>query len=156
VLFPDVVAVVFRRLRELADASRVELRTDEPLPGVEVNAAAIELCLANYISNAVKYSDPHKRTRWARVSASVELQDAARDRAELEVRVSDNGMGVPPRYRDRLFDRYFRGHESVTAVEGTGLGLNLVRETGRARGPLSDPAVPGVAGVPEPEPDSPP
>jgi signal transduction histidine kinase len=45
------------------------------------------------------------------------------------VEVADNGLGVPPAQRARLFERYFRAGASVTDVEGTGLGLSIVRET---------------------------
>ena len=42
----------------------------------------------------------------------------------------DNGIGVAPDQRSRLFERFFRaGVESATGVEGTGLGLSIVRET---------------------------
>jgi len=43
--------------------------------------------------------------------------------------VRDNGRGVPEAARAQLFDRFFRAHESVLPdVEGTGLGLSLVRD----------------------------
>ena len=49
---------------------------------------------------------------------------------ELLVRVRDNGLGVPPDARERLFEEFYRAHgETVTGVEGTGLGLSIVRET---------------------------
>jgi signal transduction histidine kinase len=117
-----MVAEVFRQLRELARARQVRLRTVGELPMVEVNAAAVELCLSNYLSNAIKYSDPSQKERWAEVEAHVAG-------SELLVRVRDNGVGVPAERRARLFERFYRAHEGMTGVEGTGLGLNLVRET---------------------------
>jgi signal transduction histidine kinase len=47
--------------------------------------------------------------------------------------VIDNGLGVPIDKREHLFERFFRAHESVD-VEGTGLGLNIVREIAEAQG----------------------
>jgi signal transduction histidine kinase len=56
-------------------------------------------------------------------------------RPVVTVEVRDNGIGVPEAARERLFERYFRAHESLLpAVEGTGLGLSLVRETAEAFG----------------------
>src|SRR6185436_2561736 len=47
----------------------------------------------------------------------------------LIVRVTDNGIGVPSDKRDKLFQRFFRAHETITDAEGTGLGLSIVRDT---------------------------
>ena len=53
----------------------------------------------------------------------------------LTVRVRDNGIGVPAGRRIHLYERFFRAH-TVTKpeIEGTGLGLSLVRETIEALG----------------------
>jgi signal transduction histidine kinase len=50
------------------------------------------------------------------------------------VQVRDNGLGVPEDARDQLFERFFRGHTDVSSAEGTGLGLNIVKETMVSRG----------------------
>jgi signal transduction histidine kinase len=141
--FPQVVTEVMRQLRELARVRKVELKAAD-LPRVEVNAAAVELCLSNYLSNAIKYSDPARSDRFAEVSAT--LVESVRGVPELVVRVRDNGLGVPVDQREQLFDRFFRG-EAADGVEGTGLGLNIVRETieslgGRAWAEFED-GVPG-------------
>lgn len=121
-----------RQLRDLARAHGVQVRL-HPLPDVEVNAAAVELCLTNLISNAVKYSDPAQRERWVEVTGEQSTGDG--HGPEVVVRVHDNGLGVPAAQRDGLFRRFFRAHEhSASHVEGTGLGLSIVRETVRALG----------------------
>jgi signal transduction histidine kinase len=135
IMLQEVVAEVFRQLRELASARRVELRIGGELPAVEVNAAAVELCLSNYVSNAIKYSDPQRNDRSAQVEAELLPAPGSRDgENELIVRVRDNGLGVPDTKRDRLFERFYRAHEDTTRIEGTGLGLNLVRETAESFG----------------------
>lgn len=124
----EAVAEVVRRLRDFARARDVTVRIAKDLPLIEVNAAAVELCLTNYVSNAVKYADPDKTERWVRVSAVVST--TAKHATELVVRVSDNGLGVPSEARDKLFQRFFRAHkEKLKEIEGTGLGLSIVRET---------------------------
>ena len=131
ILLHEVVVEVFRQLRELAKARQVELRIAGEIPDVEVNAAAVELCLSNYVSNAIKYSDMRAPARWAEVGATVEPADAETEEGELQlvVRVRDNGIGVPPERRARLFERFYRAHADSAAIEGTGLGLSLVQET---------------------------
>jgi K+-sensing histidine kinase KdpD len=45
------------------------------------------------------------------------------------IRVRDNGLGVPPDRRDRLFEQYYRAHEETVTADGTGLGLSIVQDT---------------------------
>lgn len=134
IMLPEVVAEVFRQLRELARARQVELRIPEPLPEVEVNAAAVELCLSNYVSNAIKYSHSSGDASWAEVRAALQDAPASASGRELVVRVTDNGRGVPADRRERLFERFYRAHSDDARVEGTGLGLNLVQETAESLG----------------------
>ncbi len=129
VVLPSVVAEAARQLREMAQSAGVEVRIDPEVPQVEVNAAAVELALTNYLSNAIKYSDPAAVPRWVRIGGHLEPG------GELVVEVEDNGLGVPPEKRADLFTRFFRAHgETVTGIEGTGLGLSIVRETAEALG----------------------
>lgn len=141
----SAVTESIRQLRETALASDVEVRLDADLPDVDVNAAAVELCLSNLLSNAIKYADREKPARWIHVDGELR---AAADGAPIEVivRVRDNGIGVPGWARTHLFERFFRAHESALPdVDGTGLGLNLVRDAieaigGRVWGEFSDEA----------------
>jgi signal transduction histidine kinase len=129
VLLPQATAEVVRQLRDAAKLAGVNVRVDPTMPAVEVDAAAVELCLANYISNAIKYADHAKPERWVDVSGELVVSTTTRP-GELLVRVRDNGLGVPVEGRARLFEQFFRAHgETVTGVEGTGLGLSIVQET---------------------------
>ena len=129
VLLPQAAAEVVRQLRDAAKINAVDVRLDPDIPAVEVDAAAAELCLANYVSNAIKYSDKAKPERWVTISGELVVSTTSRS-GELLVRVRDNGLGVPPDARERLFEEFYRAHgETVTGVEGTGLGLSIVRET---------------------------
>jgi signal transduction histidine kinase len=143
VLLPEVATEAVRELREAAEAKGVEVRIADDLPQIEVDAATVELCLMNYVSNAIKYSDLQKGERWVAIEASVEGPDTRHDK-EVVIRVCDNGIGVAPERRDRLFEEFYRAHDdTVTDAEGTGLGLSIVRETvesigGRAWAEFSD------------------
>jgi signal transduction histidine kinase len=134
VLLPRAAAEVVRQLRELARSREASVRVRPDLPEVEVNAAAVELCLMNYLSNALKYADSDKGERWVEISGRI--QRASSDTpAYVVIEVTDNGVGVASTHRDKLFERFFRaGVNSATGVEGTGLGLSIVRETVEALG----------------------
>jgi signal transduction histidine kinase len=129
IFLPRAAAEVVRQLREYARSRDVLVTLDSSLPDVEVNAAAVELCLTNFLSNALKYTDPGKERRWVDIRGQI---DPATDDvpAQVVIRVVDNGMGVPPEQREHLFERFFRASVvAATGVEGTGLGLSIVRET---------------------------
>ena len=142
-MLTQAAAEALRHLREFARSRSVVVRLAEDLPTVEVDAAVIELCLTNYVSNAIKYSDPARAARWVAIRGRIversgngsPHQSAKATGHELVVEVRDNGLGVPEAARARLFERFYRAHEeSAAGVEGTGLGLSLVRETVELRG----------------------
>ena len=129
VQLPDAAAESARQLRDMARARKVTVTIDPDLPAVEVNAAAVELCLTNLIANAIKYSDPAASNRRVDVSGCLVLADDERPR-EVVIEVRDNGIGVPEVARERLFERFFRAENAARSdTEGTGLGLSIVRET---------------------------
>jgi signal transduction histidine kinase len=135
VLLPQAAAEAARQLREPADARGVTIEIADDLPAVEVDAAAVELCLMNYLSNAIKYADSKKPQRWVKVIGELRARERGDGGRELIVRVRDNGIGVPPESRGRLFEQFYRAHDqTVTGAEGSGLGLSIVRETTESMG----------------------
>jgi signal transduction histidine kinase len=128
VRLPEAAQEAARQVRAAAAARAVTIRIDPELPAVEVSAAAVELCLTNLLANAIKYSDGSAGDRWVEIRARVRPGEDALE--EVIVEVADNGIGVPPDARARLFHRFFRAHEqSMPHVEGTGLGLSIIRDT---------------------------
>ena len=123
VRLPEAAQEAARQVRESAQAARVEIVVDTALPDEEVNAAVVELALTNYLSNAIKYTDPRTRGK-----VTISAKPLTGPDPRLVVRVTDNGLGVPQEKRDKLFQRFFRAHETVTRAEGTGLGLSIVKE----------------------------
>ncbi len=86
---------------------------------------AIERILANLVSNAVKFTPSG-----GAIHVSLSSSDG---RAVLQVR--DNGPGIDPELRQRIFGRFERGADAKrSAVSGSGLGLSLVKELTEAHG----------------------
>lgn len=138
VLLPQAAAEVVRQLRDAAQAAVVHVEIAENLPPIEVDASAVELCLMNYVSNSIKYSDVNATHRWVRIEGDFHFGDASVTgglSGELTVRVRDNGIGVPEKARVDLFGQFYRAHAgTVTGIEGSGLGLSIVRETAESLG----------------------
>lgn len=132
VRLPQAAAEVGRELREMASAQGVVLKLADNLPDVEVAAAAVELCLTNLVSNAIKYSDPTEPVRTIEVRGAIEAQLGGD--SEIVIEVADNGIGVPESERGRLFERFFRATHGSSDIDGTGLGLSIVRETVKSLG----------------------
>jgi signal transduction histidine kinase len=126
---PSAVFEATRQLRDMAMGRGVEIQVAPNIPGVEVNAAVVELALMNLLSNAIKYADPNKSHRWVRVSGEVK-DTMIGEATNVSILVEDNGIGIPSSDLERIFERFYRAHSAtVPSVEGSGLGLNLVRET---------------------------
>jgi len=76
--------------------------------------------LLNLISNARKYSN---ETREITITSSVA------ENAVAEVRVADRGIGIPGKYRKKIFKEFFRVDTRLTSeTKGTGLGLAIARK----------------------------
>jgi signal transduction histidine kinase len=53
----------------------------------------------------------------------------------VEVRVLDRGLGVPAGSEERIFEQFYRAHDSLSSgIQGSGLGLTLARQIARAHG----------------------
>jgi signal transduction histidine kinase len=119
------VAEAARQVREAAQSAGVHMSISADIPNVEVNAGIVELCLTNYLTNAIKYRNPSADRAIVAIGA---VMRRSADRSEVVVSVADNGLGVSTEKRPQLFQRFFRAHETVTEVSGTGLGLSIVRD----------------------------
>ncbi len=104
--------------RELREASTGTCPSIEhaPLGRVHADRTLVSQLLANVIGNAVKYVAPGTRPRVVISSETVG--------GMLQVRVADNGIGIPRTERGRIFDSFYRASSSGS-YPGTGLGLAI-------------------------------
>lgn len=79
----------------------------------------LEMIFRNLLDNAIKYSADKPQ---------VEVQVEVRSRGRVVTRISDNGEGVEPEIRKKIFQMFYRaGSELERTQKGTGLGLYIVR-----------------------------
>jgi two-component system sensor histidine kinase KdpD len=131
---PLIAAAVelFRRTRT---THRVELHVAGALPRVDADADALDRVLKNLIGNALKYSPP---------GSCVRVRARAVD-GVVAVDVEDEGPGIPPEERARVFEPYYRVRDTATLGPGTGLGLSVVKSLVEAHGgTVHADAVPGA------------
>ena len=115
---------VVRQLSEMAESRGVTLRVMDDLPLMTVDAGKLELVLINLVSNAIKYCDPKKPTRFVEI-------DAETGSGLVLLIVRDNGLGIPFEHRQAIFQRSFRAHTELDGElgnDGFGMGLTIVQE----------------------------
>lgn len=115
----SVVAEAISRHKVPADNADIAVRTDEA-SGLQMmgEQALLVTALANLVSNAIAYSP-----RGSLVSIS------RRRRGEnIEIAVTDRGIGIARKDQERVFERFFRADKARSrATGGTGLGLAIVK-----------------------------
>ncbi len=84
---------------------------------VDFDEKILGLALSNLVHNAIKYSPE---------GTDIELK-VSQEKKQLKIEVVDKGFGIPIEDQPFVFDRYFRA-TNVLTVQGTGIGLNIVRQ----------------------------
>lgn len=80
----------------------------------------------NLIDNAIKYN---------RESGTVSVRISRNPNGKIEVSIEDTGIGIEPKYMDRIFERFFRVDKSHSReIGGTGLGLSIVKHAAKVIG----------------------
>ncbi len=100
-----------------ADALTEKIPAAAPESAVMGDAEELRTAINNLLDNAVKYSSGNVRVCAELLSRS----------GEVLVRVSDQGMGIPPADLTRIFKRFYRAGRARTKIKGTGLGLFIVQ-----------------------------
>jgi signal transduction histidine kinase len=120
-LFDEALDLIY----PLAQEARQDLvcEIDDELPQVEIDADMILRVVTNLMENAIKHTPPG-----GRISVR-----AAADGDAVRTSVIDTGAGIPPSYREAVFNKYFR-LQHAEAPNGAGLGLAYCRLAVEAHG----------------------
>lgn len=84
---------------------------------IELDENILKNICFNLLSNAIKYSDEDKQ-----IFFETKIEEN-----EVQIKVKDQGIGIPKQDQKYLFERFFRA-QNVTNIQGTGLGLNIVQK----------------------------
>jgi signal transduction histidine kinase len=108
-----------RSVIEIVDNPKgASIHISTPLPKLHTAVAPLKQVLLNLITNALKYND---KGRQGKIDISCEdLGDV------LRIAIADNGLGIDPRYYERIFQMYQR--IAPKEVEGSGMGLAIVKK----------------------------
>jgi len=114
-----VVSEAISRHKVAAENAHIEVRTDAP-SGLRVlgDQTLLVTALANLVSNAIAYSPP---------GSPVSISRRCRG-DNIEIAVTDRGIGIALEDQERVFERFFRGDKARSrATGGSGLGLAIVK-----------------------------
>lgn len=121
-----ITEAVLRINQLLIQGKDVQLVNTMPvdLPPVLADEGRLQQILHNLVGNAVKYTDRGTVTVHARVA-----------RQQVEISVTDTGIGIPPEEQQSIFQSFQQAGETVEpALDGMGLGLSITRQLVKLHG----------------------
>jgi signal transduction histidine kinase len=120
----EVIASAIEESRAAAPhGQRIDTVIDPGLPIVLADRDALKMAVKNLVLNAVKYGHGGP----VRVSAS--------GGSDVAIAVEDEGPGIPEEERRRIFEPFYRGrHAQELSIEGSGIGLNIVKQVVKSHG----------------------
>lgn len=125
----SLVSEIADRLKIRFPNSLIINRIPEDLPPVQADRSGLNSVLQNLIENALKYDADNN---------PVEIS-AAPHKGRMQIKVADQGQGIPPEERQSVFEKFYRlGNEETRKAKGTGLGLYIVRQVVNAHGGAID------------------
>jgi PAS domain S-box-containing protein len=100
----------------LKKGQQLNIKGLEQIPDLNTDRRILQNIFYNLLSNAIKYSGEGQP-----IDCKVE-----RKNGDLKIAIQDYGIGIPESEQQHLFTRFFRAH-NVENIQGTGLGLNIVK-----------------------------
>lgn len=113
----EVLEAAASRVAPRAKGLAIDTRIGPDVPLLRADFMLLETVLVNLLDNAIKHGEGAQR-----VWASVAVQDD-----QIVFQVVDDGVGIPPDFLDRLFDRFFRVQRGDAKPAGSGLGLSICK-----------------------------
>ena len=126
----EVVRLAAETFRPHLEATGFKFECELPAGAVPVrgDADALAQIIVNLLSNAEKYSNGGKEI-------TLQLAPKQSPLPHAEVRVLDRGQGVPRGSGEKIFEKFYRAHDSLASgIQGSGLGLTIARQIARAHG----------------------
>jgi signal transduction histidine kinase len=114
-----VVTTLVEQMQPLAQMKKMTIEYTKPsqvFPNIMMDKEKVRQVLNNMIDNAIKYSN----------SGAIGVS-LAQEGENLVVKVKDNGKGIAPAELKSIFEKYMRGHDSVTHATGLGLGMYVAK-----------------------------
>lgn len=112
----DLIGTAVKEFEEELKTRKVTIKIPDDFPDVSMDFALMVKVLTNVIDNAIKYSP---------FNLPIDIEAAIVD-GNLQIKVCDRGLGIPPEDLGQIFDKFYRVKRPEN-FEGTGLGLSICK-----------------------------
>lgn len=114
-----IIQEVINQLSAMTREKSIQIVFDHPPQAVTIdgNVTALQILIRNLVDNALRYTP----TSTGKIHITLCLE-----KENIALTIADNGPGIPEKFRERIFERFFRifGNEAP----GSGLGLSIVKQ----------------------------
>ncbi len=110
----DIRSLIYEAVQAVSKDIKIECEKDLPL--VKAHRDLLWQALCNLLANAVKFS-----------YGQIVVRAFVMPNHQVRIEVSDEGIGIDEAYHEAVFERFWRVENQVHTLEGTGLGLSLVK-----------------------------
>lgn len=119
----EIVSSGLERAKSLLGEHKISIDIEKKLPPVCVDSQAISEIVYNLVDNAAKYSP---------AGTTIRISAEKKDEKSIVVAVEDEGAGIAPELRERVFEKFFRAiHDTESGASrqpaGTGMGLSIAK-----------------------------
>jgi two-component system sensor histidine kinase KdpD len=118
----EMVSAAIARADPVTQRHFVRIDIEKELPVVRVDERAVSEVVYTLVDNAAKYSPE---------GSSIRINARRAGEEVIQVEVEDNGCGIPPEFRERVFEKFFRatrdGDITTHQPSGTGMGLAIAK-----------------------------
>lgn len=120
VLLNDVILIVKNQLNASIKESNAKVEVTNNLQGIMGNYSLTSMLFQNLINNAIKFRKPDQQPH-IKISAEMDSDE------NLIILVQDNGIGIPEKSQDKIFDIFTKIHSS-SQFAGSGIGLSTCKK----------------------------
>ncbi len=113
----EAIETAMAQSKQALQNRTVQINIPEGLPAVRMDLERISEVLFHLLDNAAKYSPD---------GTPIQITVEFRDR-ELVTSVADHGPGIDEIEQEMIFEKFYRGRNQRTTIQGTGMGLSIVR-----------------------------
>jgi signal transduction histidine kinase len=116
----ELVSDISNKYQLIAQEKNIKINTvlSKELPAVFADVSLIERVMQNLIDNAMKFTP----------NGGNILIKTVKQEQDVEIIVTDTGIGIPENERDEIFNRYYKAKNYTELKNSTGLGLAIVKK----------------------------
>ncbi len=120
-IISELISDIINKYQIIAKSKNISISTDlsKNLPSVYADISLIERVMQNLIDNAMKFTPS---------GGKIIIKTSHGKENNVEVSVSDNGIGIPENEREQIFARYYKANNFTDLKNSTGLGLAIVKK----------------------------